>query len=84
MCTTFFCFPKLNVAFHLAGPQAPRAYISGLGSAIQNDPHLLDIGSPDPAGFLVGMADVVTGNYAFMTNCAIFGHLEHLLLQPTA
>jgi hypothetical protein len=56
----------------MAGANAACANLDASNSAVLNGFYLLQVGIPDLAGFVVGMADVVAEAGAFTANIAYF------------
>jgi hypothetical protein len=60
---------------HMAGADAARANLDASDRAVFNGLYLLQVGVPCPAGFVVGMADVVAEAGTLTTDFAYFGHI---------
>ncbi len=75
-----FILKRLQSALNLIAAQATRADGHALGHAIDKHFDLLRVGSPGAARLAVGVADVVTVNYALAANFTKLSHtLSHLL-----
>lgn len=69
----------LNAALNLAGTKAASAYIHLARRTVYNYVYALDVGSPDPLGFTVGMTYQIAGHSALV---AYFAKLAHVLTPP--
>ena len=65
--------------FHFTTAQTTGAYVHAGRRPIDVDADTLRIGRPGTAGFVVGMAHVVTGHNALVANLTKLSHLSHLL-----
>lgn len=80
----FFCFnvkccPSLDVSLYVAGAEAASAYLHPAGRAVNDYANLLDVRSPGASGLSIGVADLVSGHYAFVAYFTKLTHTIHLL-----
>ena len=70
---------RSDSALDFAAPQATGANGHALRRAVYDDPDVLDIRSPDPLRPVVCMADVISGQNAFLAHLTELAHTLHLL-----
>ena len=65
----------------MAGPDAAGANLNAPDGAVADSLDLLQIRIPDPAGFVVGVADIVAEARAFTTYFTYLGHCYNLRIN---
>ena len=64
-----------NRFYHSTGTDAAGTYTNLLGAAANgSNPNLLQIGQPTTPGLVVGVADIVSGNWLFAAYFTLFRH----------